>query len=514
MASVQAMGAAPATSVRWSQMKVMTMKLAATRWWWPAAWLLLGVGLARSDDAPRDEVRDLRQSAETAMRQAVEYFRQEVATEGGYLWRYTVDLSRREGEGRTGDTTVWVQTPGTPAVGQSFLAAYEATGDAFYLDAARDAGEALRRGQLRSGGWDYRIEFDPAVRAKYAYRVDPDQGQSMNVTTFDDNVTQGAVRFLIALDRATGHQDAELRDAIDVALDAMLRSQYPNGAWPQRYSELPESDRYPVRTASYPESWSREYRGGDYRGHYTFNDNLIRDMVGTLLLAGEEYDRADFREAVRRAGDFILSAQMPEPQPAWAQQYDLEMHPAWARRFEPPSITGGESQGVLSTLLVLYEATGEQRFLQPVPRAIEYLRSSLLPDGRLARFYELQTNRPLYFTREYELTYEDDDLPTHYAFKVSSRLDQIESQYRRCLAQADEKPVAESKPSPAKLPSEQLARIRRIVQSLDDEGRWVEAGRLRYYGDSDPARKIIDCRTFNSNLQALARFVQASRATD
>ena len=38
-----------------------------------------------------------------------------------------------------------------------------------------------------------------------------------------------------------------------------------------------------------------------------------------------------------RAGDFILAAQMPEPQPAWAQQYDAAMHPAWARKFEPAS---------------------------------------------------------------------------------------------------------------------------------------------------------------------------------
>ena len=34
---------------------------------------------------------------------------------------------------------------------------------------------------------------------------------------------------------------------------------------------------------------------------------------------------------------------------------------------------------------------------KPVPRAIQYFRKSQLKDGRLARFYELQTNRPLYF---------------------------------------------------------------------------------------------------------------------
>ena len=53
--------------------------------------------------------------------------------------------------------------------------------------------------------------------------------------------------------------------------------------------------------------------------------------------------------AARRGGDFILLAQMPEPQPAWAQQYNARMEPAWARRFEPASITGGESVGACRT---------------------------------------------------------------------------------------------------------------------------------------------------------------------
>jgi hypothetical protein len=59
--------------------------------------------------------------------------------------------------------------------------------------------------------------------------------------------------------------------------------------------------------------------------------------------------------------------------------------------------------------------------LEPVPRAIAYLKRSRLPDGRLARFYELRTNRPLYFTKDYKLTFSDADVPTHYAFKSTTR---------------------------------------------------------------------------------------------
>src|SRR5690606_12204990 len=105
-----------------------------------------------------------------------------------------------------------------------------------------------------------------------------------------------------------------------------------------------------------------------------------------MFQAAKTYNNPAWREAAERAGGFILLAQMPEPQPAWAQQYDAQMHPAWARKFEPPSVTGGESQGVLRILLKLYSETGDKKYLEPFPRALDYLRRSRLSDGRLARF--------------------------------------------------------------------------------------------------------------------------------
>jgi len=111
---------------------------------------------------------ELKDQAAKAMRRATDFFRTQISTEGGYLWRYSEDLSRREGEGTATDTMIWVQPPGTPSVGMVYLRAYEATGDLYYLDAARDVAYALVKGQLRSGGWDYRIEFDPKRRQDWS----------------------------------------------------------------------------------------------------------------------------------------------------------------------------------------------------------------------------------------------------------------------------------------------------------------------------------------------------------
>lgn len=454
---------------------------------------------------------DLRGEAAKALSKAIRFFRQRVATEGGYLWRYSEDLSKREGEGKASPTTVWVQPPGTPSVGMAMLEAYKATGDPYYLEGARQAGYCLLRGQLESGGWTYRIEFNPADRRRFRYRADgaAARPKARNVSTLDDNTTQAALQLLMRLDEVLGFQDAKIHEGAEYALQHLLAVQYPNGAWPQGFERPPDPARHPVKKAQYPESWARVYPGGDYWHYYTLNDNALGDTIEVLLEAWRVYKKQQYMGAARRAGDFLLLAQMPHPQPAWAQQYDFEMHPAWARKFEPPAITGGESQGVLRTLLEVYRQTGDRKYLEPIPRAIAYLRHSELPSGRLARFYELKTNRPLYFTRKYELTYRDDDLPTHYAFQVPSRLDAIEAEYRRLLA-SGAKPRPAQPGRPANPSPRLVAQVKAVIAALDDQGRWIEAGKLRYHGKDDPTQRIIDCQTFIANVRLLSTYLAAA----
>lgn len=453
-----------------------------------------------------------REEAVSALHRAVAFFREHASAGGGYVYALSADLTRREGEGAVGPTTAWIEPPGTSAVGMAYLEAYQLTGDAELLDAAVETGRALVNGQLESGGWDDRMEFAPADRRKYAYRVDrnDDRKGLRNTTTFDDDKSQSSLRFLMALDETLHFEDEAIHEAVEYALSAFLQAQYPNGAWPQRYSEFPTPDEHPVLAASFPDEWSREFTGEDYRGHYTLNDGAISDLISTLLYASDIYGDQRYRAAAMRGGDFFLLAQLPEPQPGWAQQYDVQMQPAWARKFEPPSVTGGESQGVMQSLLQLYGRTGERKYLEPIPRALEYYRSSLLPDGRLARFYELETNKPLYFTKDYQLTYSSDDMPTHYGFIVSSKLDRIERDYQALLENGpDTEPPLRRARAP-RMTDRLTAEAAEVVTALDVRGAWVTPGRLRYHGDDDATREIIESPVFINRLQTLARFIAAA----
>jgi len=449
--------------------------------------------------------------AKAALQQAVQFYRTQVGHQGAYVYRYSEDLSQQEGEGKALPDTAWTQPPGIATVAGAYLDAWSLTGEPYLLEAALESGHALVAGQLRSGGWGHQFELAPENRSRYAYRTEPDQGKRRNYTTLDDNKTQSCLTFLMRLDEALQFKNDIIHEAAEYALTALTAAQYPNGAWPQQFEAPPIAAEHPIKKASYPKTWSRTFAKQDYRGHYTFNDNTISDTMATMLEAYRIYQKPQYLTAAKRAGGFMLLAQMPEPQPGWAQQYDRNMHPAWARKFEPPSISGGESQGVMRALLSLARATGEKTYLEPIPRALAYYKRSLRSDGKLARFYELHTNKPLYFTKDYQLTYSDADMPTHYGFIVGARLDRIEQEYKK-LAAADA-----GKPNPLarevrkyKMSSTLAKRAAAAIRSLDNRGAWVEPGSMKTWGADNPTNRVIESRTFAVNVATLSQYISAA----
>jgi PelA/Pel-15E family pectate lyase len=474
-----------------------------------ARFLLVAV-LALSAVWPCGAAELSREDAEAALHKAVDFFRIEVSAQGGYVWRYSADLARREGEGKATPLMVWVQPPGTPTIGQAYLDLYELTGDTYYLEAAQETAHALVKGQLQSGGWDYRIEYDPKARGRYAYRTPGGKADGRNTTTLDDNTTQAALRYLMKVDRVLDFKDEAIHEAVMYALDCLLKAQYPNGAWAQRYAEFPDPAKCPVKRASYPAEWSRTFPSKDYKSYYTFNDGTLADMIRVMFLAEEVYGDAKYGASARKGGDFILLAQMPEPQPAWAQQYNVDMHPAWARKFEPPAVTGGESHSALSALMNLYRETGDEKYLEPIPRAIQYMKSSELPGKKMARFYELKTNKPLFFTKDYKLTYSSADMPTHYSFLFNARMGPMEAEYNALKKNGPPKKAAAKRKKP-KMTADLAKRARAAVDGLDERGAWVHAGPLRYHGADDPTTHVIDSRTFVNHVRALGEFIAASK---
>ncbi len=445
---------------------------------------------------------DLRQGAMRALKKAAAFYRGNVASHGGYVYYYSLDLQQRWGEGRAAPYTIFVQPPGTPTVGMAYLKAHAATGDSFYLDAAREAAEALVSGQLESGGWTQVIHFGPAKRlGKYR----KGNGGTWNVSSLDDGQTQAALQLLIRTDRALNFKHAEIHEAALYGLKALLSAQFPNGAFPQGFRGPVQPQ--PVLNARFPDyDWRTEGRIKNYWDYYTLNDNVAGTVSDALIDAHLVYQDVKYRAALERLGDFLIAAQMPEPQPGWCQQYNYETIPIWARKYEPPAITGWESQDVMETLITIARYTGEKKHLEPIPRSLEYFKKCLLPDGTIARYYEFRTNRPLYMDARYRLTYDDSAVPGHYGWKQPARFASIERAY--------EKATRGGAPAAAPSAAEPAARVRAVIQEMDADGRWIS----KYAGErlvGQPKFRgsfcYISSEVFSRNVEILSEYIAASR---
>ena len=439
-----------------------------------------------------------------ALKKAATFYRSQVARHGGYVYYYSLDLRRRFGEGVASADQIWVQPPGTPTVGTAYLTAFEATGDRFYLDAATEAAEALIHGQLKSGAWTNCIDFDPHGQRVSLYRNG--KGRGRNFSSLDDDQSQSAIRFLMRIDAAHSFKHPRIHEATRVALNALLEAQFDNGAFPQGWDGPSERNK-PLIHARYPDyDWRTEGRIKNHWDMYTLNDGLAGSVSKVLIEAHRTYGDERYKEALTRLGDFLLLAQLPDPQPAWCQQYGYEMYPIWARRFEPPAVASRESQDVLETLLTIHACTGNAKYLQPIPTALSYLRRSLLPDGRLARYYELRTNRPLYMQRRgkvYSLTHDDSNLPKHYGWKTESRLDEIAARYD-ALTQGPRKSIA---PRSA---VDLATRVRSAIASLDSKGRWISTFQdepLVGAPKFRPGDRYISSAVFSDNLRLLSEYL-------
>lgn len=136
---------------------------------------------AQNQEPTQDEAR-------AALLSAATFFKDQVANQGGYVYQYSADLQKREGEGRVELDRVWVQPPGTPYVGMGFLEAYRLCGEPLLLEAALESAQVLLDGQLLSGGWTNHIILDPDQRGQHAYRKEGTAGRKQrNHTSFDDN---------------------------------------------------------------------------------------------------------------------------------------------------------------------------------------------------------------------------------------------------------------------------------------------------------------------------------------
>ncbi len=217
--------------------------------------------------------------------------------------------------------------------------------------------------------------------------------------TFDNNATTGELRILARAFTVT--KEARYERAFLTGFDHILKAQYTNGGWPQYF---------PLREGYYT--------------HITFNDGamirlmqFLRDTTTAKDFAFVDPDRiAAAKKALDRGLDCILKCQIVingKPTVWCAQHDEVTLAPAKARKYELPSLSGGESAGILIYLMSLDKPSPE--VIRAVKGGVAWFDASKIQGYRYtkrtlvkapaaapiwARFYDLETNRPFFSDRD------------------------------------------------------------------------------------------------------------------
>ncbi len=264
---------------------------------------------------------------------------------------------------------------------------------------AANAADTVLLYQSPEGGWQKNTDL----------LTPPYSPGKVQQPTIDNGATTTPMRFVALVAAATG--ESKYREAFVRGLDYLFAAQYSNGGWPQFY---------PLREG--------------YYSRITFTDDAMTNVLELLRAVADgeapygfvDQGRRDKAAAAAARGiDVILRTQVRQNGrlTGWCAQHDEEtLKPAWARAYEPPSLSGGETVGIVRLLMSVEEPTPD--IVASIEGAVEWLRSVAIsgirvdrirrPDGRTervvvadpdappvwARFYELVTNRPLYLDRD------------------------------------------------------------------------------------------------------------------
>lgn len=245
-------------------------------------------------------------------------------------------------------------------------------------------------------------------------------------TTFDNGITYAQIAYLAQA--YTDTQKEDYKTAVVRGLNYILVVQYANGGWPQYY---------PLEN--------------NYSRYITFNDDAYIGIMRVLkdITDGkpayaflEKKQQQKLVTAFNKGLDCILQTQINDAgmPTAWCQQYDeVNLQPAWARKFEPPSICNGESTGIVLLLMSIHHPSAAVK--NAVQNAVAWFIESKILNTSVktidapemvtqftisrhdkvvmnrpgappiwTRYYELKTHLPLFCNRDSKVVYSLDEV--------------------------------------------------------------------------------------------------------
>ena len=265
---------------------------------------------------------------------------------------------------------------------------------------AHELAEKVMLYQKSNGGWPKNTDFSSDLDLDGLKRLAEQRGD-LKEATIDNGATYTPLKFLTQVWQAK--PDSEIESSLHRGLSFLLKSQYPNGGWPQR----PNHSGYSLHIT---------YNDGAMIGVMTY----LRDLFEKLPTFLMDQEKAAIKNALSKGLDCILKTQIRiDGNPTvWCAQHDaITLLPAKARSYEHPSFSGGESAGIVKYLMEIKNPSPEVS--QAIEGSVSWFRTHQITGIRIikrdgnrfivkdenappvwARFSDLKTGKPIFSGRD------------------------------------------------------------------------------------------------------------------
>ncbi|MBX3006531.1 MAG: pectate lyase [Melioribacteraceae bacterium] len=273
--------------------------------------------------------------------------------------------------------------------------------------------------QKKNGGWAKNYDMLAILSEEQKSKVT--EAKSEQNTTYDNWTTHTHIHYLAQVYAVT--RNDKYKEACINGINFVINSQYKNGGWPQYY---PPSKGYDKHIT---------FNDGVMSGILTLLNNIVQKLPIYSFVDSTLYNKV--RDSYLLGLDCVLKCQIRQngQLTVWGQQHDFEtLEPTWARAFEPPSICNGESSDLVLFLMNLENPN--QRIIDAINGAVQWFEKSKIYNLKLktirtepvkyqnstvtrdviavedfdappiwARYYELETHRPLFCNRDKIVVY-------------------------------------------------------------------------------------------------------------
>ncbi len=274
--------------------------------------------------------------------------------------------------------------------------AYEVFGDPYYFAAARRTADMYLQIQRvdHNERWG---DVSRWPRSAYARPTGAIPSHGLGDVMIQDFYVTGPVLTLLYVHKLTGGK--EYLDGAIRGGNFLLLAQNPNGSWPHHF-DWREQAGFGTGSLDGP-------TGGTIRHGSELNDNATTDAMRTLVALWHWTKDERYLQAVRRAGDWVVEAQLDAPTYGWAAQYDSNNAPVWARAHEAPAAVWSNGASMASNALFLaHRLTGDEKYLKPLDQYLAALDKIRAPEGWYQQ-YDYKNGRPI-AAREGKVYYLDD----------------------------------------------------------------------------------------------------------